>query len=522
MLLEAPWKILGRVFFILLFVSTIVFASTYLLPYAHNDETYLIRTWQHYKYFDVEQGRPLLWYVFNVCAQLYNKIGLAAFRVIRFAAVCLLPVFGLLLYVWINRWERNRYTVLCFVIAAMTLPSCQIIIGGGGSWLIFPLILASAAPNLFFVSTKKPRNQFTFCLLAMILILLSLAFYQAFVLLIFAMLMVPIIYADYADKLLNKDEFKCISRVIICTIITIGIYFIIWFTLAKLFVQHSNNSGYLPWSVFGTVFSNIKLFYQQQLPHASLLWAINGNPRYGLNLLFFAIIAGFILETLRYRHQKKSNKFIKIPFQRLVALLTLLIGTDVFFFFANNGVFYRYTTSVGLALAIMFFYWKLFLEIMRLALQGRHDKQIAKIGKTILTTIVLSVSISAAIYTTFYLSFPIAKEFNYTVGILQEAKKQYKDIGKIEAILRSPCRIKPAPLEFSWQYNSCINTYAWYLIRLALLQAGMDERRNIVITSTDGVITHDLTEYGLPVNSINSTGKTVILDFRPSKSNSSE
>ncbi|MBZ0139186.1 MAG: hypothetical protein K8H87_05340, partial [Pseudorhodoplanes sp.] len=494
-------------YFGFLAVTLAVYSATFLFTYARADDTFLIRTYRHFLYFDLIQGRPLMWYAVDITGWLYQKIGISALNVMRIFGCLVLPLWGLGVFSFVRLFERRPVAVAAAAIC-LTLPGVSIVVGNG-VWILPALICATWGALLLVRGVNLPaapgidRRQTAAGLL---LIFLSLAYYQAFSLVALSMLAVLVLYATRLDR-------QFLLRIALTATLLFAamlVYYVLWFALA--FAYHAGASdGYLPWSVLASVTQNIGAFFNERLARLSLLWFVFLDD--GRIALVLAAIAILVVDGLNGR--------MMVGFARILVLFALLGASDAFLFVTNGRVYLRYTTAIAPSLIILALYWHAIRSVGALASRAvssaRPSHPTGHTWRNSLSALcVVACCIALGAYTTVrYIVLPSWLEWRYTLNAVSKNSRIHGPPREIhirirplhEAFLESP------PWEYHF-FNSSFHGYAWYLTRLALLETGHDERVAMkVFSEGGGSQDYRLELFGLDPSTVNPTRQIWTIDF---------
>jgi len=146
-------------------------------------------------------------------------------------------------------------------------------------------------------------------------------------------------------------------------------------------------------------------------------------------------------------------------------------------------------------------------------------RRITKAAKATLAGLALLIGVSTAWYTLEYLVLPSVQELRYTLNAIRNAEKKVGKTREIVAYLKIPDPDDTAtPWEYGWR-NVHSSSYTWYMIRLALLELGFDERVKTVVYTAwpSGPIqtqVYDLDQWGLPKSTADAAHPDVVIDYR--------
>ncbi|MDP1571583.1 MAG: hypothetical protein Q8L86_16435 [Vicinamibacterales bacterium] len=348
--------------------AALMYSSVAQFPYLRADDTFIIRTNWFSQTYDalqevnlwfvhiivaklLDMGRPLFWLSVNATAYLFEEYGLQSFAYIRGIGVGLLGVVGYLLLRHLQAWGYRTVTATCLMALILALPGFQIIIGNG-VWLMPGVLLAMAAAGLMMRVDARERRRSAGYAGVMLLLIASLAVYQAVAFLFVAVTAAALASPAWEER--RDDVVRYVLRALVLMTVATLVYYALWRLGVRYIVPgvySIEGSGYAPGMVLNDLVANVQLFVERRIPQVLNLWYAPHISRplaqwvgAGLVLAWAALLA-----TGGERRRDMALKLLLYA-TLFAASESCMVVADYYRFFAS-----KFTTSVAQSVVFVFF-----------------------------------------------------------------------------------------------------------------------------------------------------------------------
>ena len=330
-----PWLVI-------LTAAALTLSSTLLWPYLFMDETWFILPWLYHVWSGM--GRPLLSYVMLATEYGYLAFGLNVIYLFRAVGILLLFSIGMATFAWLRCFHYRRFDATVFAAGLISLPAFQILSATSvqlGAAVVAVFLAAFAVRPL--LEKPLPRvNAAIRVAIATVACFAALCIYQASLLILFALLLVPMLQIEKGD---TRKLLAVLAAYAWITVIT-GIYYGTWIALYRA-PAGGLNAAYGPHAAsLWSAVSALGPFVSERFVQVANLWHVeNFQPS-----PFFFISAGVVAVGLSLVVFREGYLGM---LKAVIALGTLPV-CDLFRLAANKGP--TYTTLHPLATA----WWLLF------------------------------------------------------------------------------------------------------------------------------------------------------------------
>jgi hypothetical protein len=479
---EPEPPIAGAIPLLLVFLCLLglTYSSTLFLPYALNDEQWIVRASDWWARFDVRQGRPLFTLAIYLTSQLHARIGFAVIAALRAGAIIGLAAAMILLSTWLQRWRFGRIpsAMMCLTIAS--LPPFQIYVVNA-TWLVMPLVASVAAMLLVAAGYRRSVTSRRSLLLygaAAALMFASLAFYQPSVLIAPAMLIVPLMSVGVRDE---EAEAHVIRFVIFAGVLIAGTvltYYLCWLFLWRALEGASAGGYYSPTSFNMISLARLRYFFSDRLLQALNLWHVDSLQLTSFSYVTAALIAaGVVLDLIRTVAGRQTPAHLGRWCRKYAAVLAVLVASDGIPLLASSPI-PSYVTAPALFFVVVFWAFASAREILTVRAMSNGPLFSCCLA------IVMAAGLFLAQYTvSTYFSVPLFVEYRFVRGEIREYLNVHQSVRRIHVIGRHDSLLNHGLHEFAWS-NATFDVYIRDMVKNALDDVGVPSEIDVTASGT--------------------------------------
>jgi len=456
----------------------LAYASTIFLPYALNDENWIIRASHWWARFDVRQGRPLFSIAIFLTSQLRNVVGAAVIPVLRIGAIVGLAAAMAMVATWIEWWRFDRARAWLIVLVVASLPPFQIYVTDA-TWIVIPFTASVAAVLLvcaaYHRSDRSLRLPSYVCAAAMWLC--ALAFYQPAILIAIGLLIVPVLTADVRDaaSIRSVTTFAIFVTAFVASITLM--YYVAWLILWRMLESANAPAYYSPLAVNAHALSRLKYFFSDRLLQMLNLWHVDAlRPTMSAWLVGLTALLGSAVDLVRAVRAGDPPAGVRRWAVKYALATGILIASDAIPLLASAPV-PSYVTAPALAFVVVF--W---------AVHGVHE--VARCSPVALRAFTASLVALAvfglfmAEYTTLtYFAVPLSLEYGLVRGEVIEYVRTHPTVHRIHVVGRKVPLLNHGLHEFGWS-NATFDVYTRDMVKNVLDEIGAAADVDVTVSET--------------------------------------
>jgi len=458
----------------------LTYSSTFFLPYALNDEQWIVRASGWWARFDVRQGRPLFSLAIFATSRLHTWMGFAVISAMRAGAVFGLAAAMVLLCVWMQQWNVRRIDAAIRCVTIASLPPFQIYVTDA-TWLVIPFNCSIAAMLLTFAGYRRSvmwPKRLAFYAGAAVLLLVALAFYQPAVLIAPAMLVVPLLSITVRDSQAETRalRFVMFAGALVATVVLI--YYLSWLLLWSAQEGVSGGGYYSPTSVTVISVERLRYFFTDRLLQTLNLWYVDELKPTVYSYVTATVIAlGMSTDLARTFDGSRTASHLGRWCRKYAAVIVVLVASDGIPLLASAPI-PSYVTAPALFFVVAT--WAFSSLHQCLTSIGRHGAWAFSLGLSAVAVLGLFL----AQYTVLtYFAVPLFLEYRLVRGEIGDYLKSHKEVHRVHVIGRHDSLLNQGRHEFGWS-NATFDVYIRDMVKNALDDVGVPSEIEVTASNT--------------------------------------
>jgi len=468
-----------RTCLVLTILLGLTYASTIFLPYALNDENWIIRASNWWARLDVRQGRPLFSIVIFLTSKLRDGVGAMVIPLLRAGAIVGIAIAMTMIARWMERWHCSRASSVLVVLTVASLPPYQVYVADA-TWIVLPFLAAITATitlSSAYDRMGEPDSKLRSYGAAAGLMFFSLAFYQPAVLISVGLQIVPVLTVDVRDSTSVRARVKFVAFVIAFVAIVTLVYYLTWLYLWRLLESTTGAAYYSPFAVNRHPFKRLVYFFSDRLLQVLNLWYVDAlRPTPYAAVMASAILVGGAADFLRTRGNSAGRGSARNWLLKYGCVVAILIASDAIPLMAAAPI-PSYVTAPALAFVVTF--WAL-QSVFRLSPDGLgiiREPTIYLLGVGVF-------GLFMAEYTTLtYFSVPVSLEYGLIKGEVVEFLKTHQAVHHVHVVGRKTPLLNHGLHEFGWS-NATFDVYARDMVKNVLDDVGVPADIDVTASGT--------------------------------------